>query len=236
MGGKVGGIGAALLGKLGWKEGSGLGARNDGRTEPIRPGRSRERQTQGLGRTKKNDDDWWKKLMAEAYGGGAEEEGPKKDKRSGKDKRDVDVFEACEGRRCRPHGTAKLARLEAQERRHKQKSGKPVAVDSDGGVGASAGVPNSEGDRSDSDSSESVTDGDVENDESDETDDKRDEEHVDEESKENSEKKKKKKKEKRKQLKDSLMKINKAIEKKGKGSGMEKKLKKAKKAKKAKKK
>lgn len=227
MGGKVGGIGAALLGKLGWKEGSGLGVRNDGRTEPIRPGRgARERQTQGLGRTKKNDDDWWKKLMAEAYGGGPEEEGPKKGEQSGTDKQDVDVFEACEGRRCRPHGTAKLARLEAQEQRHKEKTGKPVAVGTDAGVGGDARFSKGEEDQdhSDSDRSESVKDGDNETDESDEAVEKPEEEHIDEE--ESKKISKKRKKEKRKLLKNSLLGINKGIEKKGKGTGKKEKLKK----------
>lgn len=100
---KVGGVGAQLLAKMGWKEGTGLGARKDGLKEPVRH-RRRQAKEEGLGRKNSAmDDNWWMKLMENAYG-------------SPKDGQAVDLFEACEGRRCRPHGTAKLARIEAHDR------------------------------------------------------------------------------------------------------------------------
>lgn len=100
---KVGGVGAQLLAKMGWKEGTGLGARKDGLKEPVRH-RRRQAKEEGLGRKNSTmDDNWWMKLMENAYG-------------SPKDGEAVDLFEACEGRRCRPHGTAKLARIEAHDR------------------------------------------------------------------------------------------------------------------------
>lgn len=98
---KVGGLGAKLLGKLGWEEGEGLGAKKDGVTEPVKPRRHRNRKMEGIGQKKGVEDNWWEKLMKDAYGG---------------DNKPIDLFNACEGRRCRPHGTAKLARLDAHER------------------------------------------------------------------------------------------------------------------------
>lgn len=100
---KVGGIGAKLLSKMGWKEGTGLGANSDGQVKPIQRSR-RFQENQGLGLKKPAvDDQWWQKLMTDAYG-------------SPTDAQSTDLFTACEGRRCRPHGKAKLARLEAHDR------------------------------------------------------------------------------------------------------------------------
>lgn len=99
---KVGGVGAQLLAKMGWKEGTGLGPRKDGSIEPVRH-RRRQAQEEGLGRKNSTlGDNWWEKLLRNAYG-------------APKNAKPVDLFEACEGRRCRPHGTAKLARIEAQD-------------------------------------------------------------------------------------------------------------------------
>lgn len=105
---KVGGMGAKLLAKMGWKEGSSLGAREDGLKEPIRHQR-RQPSGQGLGHKPSTvDNQWWEKLLANAYGP------PKQDQ-----DQPVDLFAACEGRRCRPHGTAKLARIEAHDQAFK---------------------------------------------------------------------------------------------------------------------
>lgn len=103
---KVGGLGAKLLGKMGWKEGTGLGANKEGRTEPVSHIRRQDRG-EGIGRKKSlAEGNWWETLMQQAYG-------------APKDGQPVDLFAACEGRRCRPHGTAKLARLEAQDQQCK---------------------------------------------------------------------------------------------------------------------
>lgn len=107
--GRVGGIGAKLLTKMGWKEGASLGISGDGLTEPLKPIRRLDKpgykrgakRNAGLGH-KKASDKWWDQLMIDAYGV------PKNNKTA-------DIFSACEGRRCRPHGTAKLARLDKQE-------------------------------------------------------------------------------------------------------------------------
>lgn len=127
MGGKVGGLGAMMLAKLGWKEGTGLGAKEDGRTDIVKPSRSRKRENQGLGRRKAHDDHWWEKLMNDAYGPSA---------LSSETKKDVDLFEACESRRCRPHGTAKLARLEAHDRQQTIQSEPFNHSDSDSNSGS----------------------------------------------------------------------------------------------------
>lgn len=120
--GRVGGLGAKLLVKMGWKEGTCLGVNGDGLTEPIRTSRRLikpkndrvEKKTEGLGRKKANDQ-WWEQLMVEAYG--APNNGNSVNGNS------VDLFSACEGRRCRPHGTAKLARLDEQENSANPKNG-----------------------------------------------------------------------------------------------------------------
>lgn len=106
---KVTGLGAKLLSKMGWREGTGLGVKNDGRTEPVKPSR-RSTQSEGIGlKNKPVDDQWWTKLMVDAYGPPAQSDS-------------VDLLAACEGRRCRPHGKAKLARLDAQDRATKLSS------------------------------------------------------------------------------------------------------------------
>lgn len=98
---KVGGLGAKLLEKLGWREGSGLGLKGDGLIEPLRASRRNTPAKPGIG-PKRKEEQWWEHLMKEVY------ETPKNGQ-------SVDLFAACEGRRCRPHGCAKLARLQAQD-------------------------------------------------------------------------------------------------------------------------
>lgn len=103
--GAVGGIGEKLLSKMGWEEGTGLGARRDGRVEPLGAGKRAEKL--GIGAERRPFlDAWWERTLEDAYGK------PATDK-------EVDLLDACEGRRCRPHGSAKLARLE----RHDKQSG-----------------------------------------------------------------------------------------------------------------
>lgn len=89
---------------MGWTEGTGLGAKRDGMTEPISV--KQRKDNSGVGAKRKQlEDGWWERVMEEAYGKGD----AKKEK--------VDLLSACEGRRCRPHGSAKLARIEAQDRK-----------------------------------------------------------------------------------------------------------------------
>lgn len=99
--GAVGGIGAKLLSKMGWEEGTGLGARRDGRVEPLSVGKRAENL--GIGAERRPFlDAWWERTLEDAYGKPSAE-------------KDVDLLDACEGRRCRPHGSAKLARLERHD-------------------------------------------------------------------------------------------------------------------------
>lgn len=97
------GLGAKLLTKMGWTEGTGLGAKRDGMVEPL--GTKQRKDNRGVGAKREPvEDAWWERMMEEAYGK-AKEEG------------DADLFKACEGRRCRPHGSAKLSRIEAHDRK-----------------------------------------------------------------------------------------------------------------------
>lgn len=103
--GAVSGIGAKLLKKMGWSEGTGLGAKRDGNVEPICV-KSRSEKL-GVGAERRPfQNAWWEGMMEDAYGPPAE----KKD--------ESDLLDACGGRRCRPHGSAKLARLEAHDQNH----------------------------------------------------------------------------------------------------------------------
>lgn len=95
-----------MLSKMGWKEGDGLGAKQQGIKDPLIM--KRKRDMKGVGGSGKKDssknwDPWWESVMKEAYGAPAAA--------------DVDLFEACEGARCRPHGSAKLARIARTEER-----------------------------------------------------------------------------------------------------------------------
>lgn len=102
--GVVGGIGAKLLTKMGWVAGTGLGARRDGRVEPLAARRRVDKLGVGAER-RPFQDAWWERTMEEAYGKPADT------------RADEDLLDACEGRRCRPHGSAKLERLEMHDRR-----------------------------------------------------------------------------------------------------------------------
>jgi len=96
------GLGAKLLSKMGWSEGTGLGAKRNGVIEPV--GIPKRPEKLGIGAERRPfKDAWWEKAMEDAYG---------KPKEADADA----LFEACEGRRCRPHGSAKLARLEAHDK------------------------------------------------------------------------------------------------------------------------
>lgn len=103
----MGGLGAKLLTKMGWKEGMGLGANANGITEPIAV--KTRKDNRGVGAQKPpSQDPWWEKMMEDAYG-------KPKDSTTNND-----LLAACEGRRCRPHGSGKLARLEAQDKNRKE--------------------------------------------------------------------------------------------------------------------
>lgn len=97
------GIGQSLMEKMGWKKGEGLGAEKSGPLVALSVGRKRNNQGVGAKR-KKAEIPWWDKMMTDAYGKPKDLEGEGND-----------ILEACEGRRCRPHGSAKLARIAAQE-------------------------------------------------------------------------------------------------------------------------
>lgn len=97
-------FGAKILESMGWTEGTGLGKKRNGMVEPITV--KRKRNNNGIGAVRKSPfeaDPWWEKMMEEAYGAPSTSNS------------ETDLFEACEGRRCRPHGTAKLARIERVE-------------------------------------------------------------------------------------------------------------------------
>lgn len=100
--GAMGGIGAKLLSKMGWTEGTGLGARRDGRIEPLTVRKRAEKLGVGAER-RPFQDAWWERTLEEAFGKPASVKG------------DEDLLQACEGRRCRPHGSAKLARLDRHD-------------------------------------------------------------------------------------------------------------------------
>lgn len=104
------GLGAKLLTKMGWKEGTGLGAKRNGMVEPLST--RKRKDNAGIGAQRQRfEDAWWERAMEEAYGKGSAKMG------------EGDLLEACEGRRCRPHGSAKLARLEAQDRKRREEEG-----------------------------------------------------------------------------------------------------------------
>ncbi|KAI0559141.1 G-patch domain containing protein [Gracilaria domingensis] len=101
--GRIGGIGAKMLSKMGWTEGTGLGRNRDGVVDALV--HKRRPQALGIGAEKQPfQDAWWEKMLESAYG------------TSAKQVNDEALFQASEGRRCRPHGTAKLARLEAHDK------------------------------------------------------------------------------------------------------------------------
>lgn len=103
----MGGIGAKMLAKMGWSEGTGLGAKRDGMVVPLQVSKRPEKL--GIGAERRPfRNAWWETAMEDAYGkprGGAPA-GAAGDA----------LFEACEGRRCRPHGSAKLARIDAHDK------------------------------------------------------------------------------------------------------------------------
>jgi hypothetical protein len=114
--------GRALLEKMGWKAGTGLGAKRDGCIEPLAV-KSRPEKL-GVGAERRDfRDAWWEKAFEDAYGKGTDRAG------------DENLLRACEGRRCRPHGAAKLARLAKQDSSAKAISAReisPCSLSSDG--------------------------------------------------------------------------------------------------------
>lgn len=95
-------FGAKILQSMGWKEGTGLGAKQDGNVEPLKV--QRRQENVGIGAEKRPfQDSWWEKLMEDAYGKPRGNDGQK------------NLLEVCEGRRCRPHGKSKLARIERHD-------------------------------------------------------------------------------------------------------------------------
>lgn len=112
-------FGRSMLEKMGWSEGTGLGAKRNGIVEPISV-KSRPEKV-GVGATRpQNEDPWWEKILVEAYGKGIKDVGDRK------------LLDACEGRRCRPHGTAKLARIARQDAKmtaqHSEKPDRTTAI------------------------------------------------------------------------------------------------------------
>lgn len=105
------GVGAKLLAKMGWKKGTGLGKKRDG---PLHTLVARKRRHNlGIGAGKHTTADaWWDTMLRDAYGSNDNTSDPNS------------LFDACERRRCRPHGTAKLARLDAQDKQTKEKRDK----------------------------------------------------------------------------------------------------------------
>jgi G-patch domain len=96
--------GRALLERMGWTAGTGLGAKRDGVVNPIDVKSRVEKLGVGAQRERPFADSWWETMMVDAYGKGNMERGS-------------DLLVACEGRRCRPHGAAKLARVAAADDR-----------------------------------------------------------------------------------------------------------------------
>lgn len=125
--GAIGGIGAKLLSKMGWTEGTGLGRKRDGIQDALV--QRKRRNKLGVGAENRPfEDAWWEKMMESSYGAAE------------KIVDDKYLFEACEGRRCRPHGTAKLARLDAHEKKSATtcddlKNGKAVEKSQESKVG-----------------------------------------------------------------------------------------------------
>lgn len=114
MGLDMEGYGARMLSKMGWKPGTGLGARRDGAINPVVLKKVKENRGIGAKREKKTNDMWWLNAFEDALK-------RQKDAIEGESEGEVEnvngesLFEKCEGRRCRPHGMAKLRRLEEQD-------------------------------------------------------------------------------------------------------------------------
>ncbi len=113
-------FGARILEGMGWKEGTGLGAKRDGIIEPLTV--SRRKENLGVGAERRPfKDAWWEKMMEDVYG-------KPKDVENDAEKEE-NLLNACEGRRCRPHGKSKLERLAKQDLA--VASGQPAAADID---------------------------------------------------------------------------------------------------------
>lgn len=96
-------FGARMLQRMGWTEGTGLGAHRNGVLEPVQVIKRPEKL--GIGAERRPfQDAWWERAMEEAYGKGENSE------------KGTRLLSACEGRRCRPHGKSKLERIAAQDR------------------------------------------------------------------------------------------------------------------------
>jgi hypothetical protein len=111
-------FGRALLEKMGWTAGTGLGAKRDGCIEPLAVKSRPEKLGVGAERRRDFRDAWWEKAFEDAYGKAADH--------AGEDK----LLRACEGRRCRPHGAAKLARIAKQDASAKAISGRETSASS----------------------------------------------------------------------------------------------------------
>lgn len=96
--------GRALLERMGWTAGTGLGARRNGMVDPLTVKSRVEKLGVGAQRDRPFANAWWDTMLADAYGAAAAPAG------------DAALLAACEGRRCRPHGTAKLDRVAAADR------------------------------------------------------------------------------------------------------------------------
>jgi hypothetical protein len=125
--------GRALLERMGWTAGTGLGAKGDGMVNPLRAKSRVEKLGVGAERARPFADAWWDKMMDDVYGRGAV---------SGAD----DLLEACEGRRCLPHGSAKLRRVAAADRLLGERNvGATVAAPAAAATGPSAAHPAASG-------------------------------------------------------------------------------------------
>jgi G-patch domain len=103
-------FGRAMLERMGWSQGTGLGAQRDGVVAPVLPKTRHENLGIGAERRREFHEAWWETAFETAYNGAKVSK-----KAKGGDELEQDAAQllaACEGRRCRPHGSAKLARME----------------------------------------------------------------------------------------------------------------------------
>lgn len=113
-------FGRAMLERMGWTAGTGLGARRNGMVDPLTVKSRVEKLGVGAQRDRPFADSWWDTMLADAYGA------------TGAPTGDAALLAACEGRRCRPHGTAKLDRVAAADR---ALAGGEAGADGGAGIG-----------------------------------------------------------------------------------------------------